>query len=187
MKARIHTHPRPFMDRLSQFLALGGVIALLITIPFQIFFGLAGGGLFLMGAFLSGLLVFPLLMATVITPAITVTEDGLRLMPMLWRHHNVAWSEIAAVKHYPLLPPADVEITRKIAIGKMKYRPANGIMLIIPKLPWMYRIGGFFAGEKTQPIIAITNRAHSGYTELVYAILAHTDPTIHSDEIKQTK
>lgn len=187
MKTHIHPHPRQFTDRVSQFVALGAIIVLLISIPFQIFFGLAGGGLFFMSAFFSGLMILPLLMATVITPAIQVDGDGLTLMPIIWKPHHVAWSDIRAVKHYPLLPPADAEITRKIAIGKAKYAPANGVMLVIPKLPWMYRIGGFFAGEKRQPIIAITNRAHSRYDELVYAILEHTDPAIHADDIKQAK
>lgn len=186
MKTHVHTHPRPLTDQASQWIALGAVVILLISTPFQILFGLAGGGLFFMVAFFSVLLIFPLLMATVIAPAIQVDDTGLTIMPRIWKHHRVGWSEIQAVKHYPLLPPADAEITRKIAIGKAKYAPANGIMLVIPKLPWMYRIGGFFAGEKRQPIIAITNRAHRHYAELVYAILEHTDPAIHADDIKQT-
>lgn len=187
MKPSFHPHPRPLTDRVSQAIAMLGVASLVLSIPFQILFGFAGGTLFFLSVIFSLLLTLPLLMTTVIAPSIQTDDDGLTLKPIFWKKQVVVWSDITAVKPYPLLPPSDAEVTRKIAVGKVKYAPANGIMLTIPKLPWMYRIGGFFAGEKRQPIIAITNRAHSRYDELVYAVLQSTDVTIHDDELKAGK
>lgn len=184
MKPSVHLHPKPLVNRLSQSIALLGVALLVISAPLQIVLGFAGGGLFILSAFFSLLLTIPLLMATVIAPAVRVDESGITLMPLFWKNQPVAWDAIAAVKPYPLLPPSDAEVTRKLAIGKVKYQPADGIMLVIPKLPMLYRIGGFFAGERSQPIIAITNRAHSDYVGLVYAILHHTDVQIHDEELK---
>jgi hypothetical protein len=164
-----------------------GVALLVISIPFQFFLGLAGGTLFFLAIVFSLLLTLPLLMTTVIAPTIQIDANGFTLKPIFWKKQTVKWADITAVKPYPLLPPSDAEVTRRIAVGRVKYAPANGIMLTIPKLSWMYRIGGFFAGEKRQPIIAITNRAHSRYDELVYAILQSTDIAIHDDELKAKK
>lgn len=161
-----------------------GVAILVISVPFQLFLGLAGGTLFFLAIIFSLLLTLPLLMTTVIAPAIEVDADGFTLKPIFWKKQPVKWSEITAIKPYPLLPPSDAEVTRRIVVGKVKYAPADGIMLTIPKLSWMYRIGGFFAGEKSQPIIAITNRAHSRYDELVYAVLNFTASDIHDPELK---
>jgi hypothetical protein len=83
------------------------------------------------------------------------------------------------VKVYPLLPSADAETTRRLTVGRIKYRPAAGIMLVIPGLPPQYRIAGFFAGERAAPIIALTNRAHADYERLVEAVLTFTDSRIH--------
>ncbi|MDZ4671022.1 MAG: hypothetical protein SH821_09145 [Phototrophicales bacterium] len=187
MKETLYAHPKPLTNHISQLVVMVGVAFLVISTPFQILLGFSGGTLFFLAAFFSLLLTLPLLMSTVIAPAIKVDDDGLTVMPVIWKSHTVTWVEISAVKPYPLLPPADAEVTRKIAVGRVKYAPANGIMLVIPKLSWMYRIGGFFAGEHRQPIIAITNRAHSHYTDLVYVILDKTDPQIHDDELKAKK
>ncbi len=187
MKEKIYNHPHSKIDRVSQIFALVGVMFIVIAAPFQILFGLSDGILFFLSAFFSLSLTMPLLMSTVIAPAIKVSDEGLTLIPVIWKEHQVKWSDIKAIKPYPLLPPADAEVTRKIAVGKVKYAPANGVMLIIPQLSWMYRIGGFFVGEHLQPIIAITNRAHSQYGELLYAILTNTDPKIHDEELKEFK
>jgi len=187
MKEKIYTHPHRNVDRVSQIFALVGVMFIVIAAPFQILFGLSDGILFFLSAFFSLALTMPLLMSTVIAPAIKVSDEGLTIMPVVWKEHQVKWADIKAIKPYPLLPPADAEVTRKIAVGRVKYAPANGIMLVIPQLPWMYRIGGFFVGERLQPIIAITNRAHSQYGELLYALLTNTDPQIHDEELKEVK
>ena len=87
---------------------------------------------------------------------------------------------MTAVKPYPLLPPADAEVTRKALAGRKKYRPAEGVMLVIPALPLPYRFGGFFPGEGFTPVIAVTTRTHTDYDDLVRQIRQHTKAAQHA-------
>ncbi len=147
---------------------------MLVAAPLQMLLDVligAGGGLVVAGVF-TLLLAAPVLMLTAVAPGVTVTAEGLRLHPVIWREQVVTWGQIKAVKDYPLLPTRDAEVNRRWMVGRGNYEPATGVMLVIPALPPQYRIAGFFAGERGQPIIALTNRAHTDYEALLAAVRA---------------
>ncbi len=168
-----HGHPRPARERLTQCGALVLLIAMLLASLAQFALGLFGLPLvFIMGLF-TLLLAAPVVMLTTITPAVTVTPQGLLIRPVLWPGRSVAWDQIRAVKPNPLLPPAGAEIGRRALAGRAHYRPAEGLLLVIPSLPVYYRIAGLFAGEGFTGVIGLTNRAHSDYGRLARAVLAY--------------
>lgn len=181
MKPTLHPHPHPRLQRIVQYGALGVVIIMALSAPAQIALTLLGapGGLFILSAVFTLLLALPVLMLTAYAPAVRVDVQGITLLPVIWKPQTIPWGEIAAVKVYPLLPLADSEVSRRLIVGKHRYRPAAGIMLIIPGLPPQYRIAGFLAGERAAPVVALTNRAHVDYDKLVKTVLNHTPQTIH--------
>lgn len=185
MTSRFYPHPKAGFNRIIQYGAMGVVIIMLISAPLQILLTLLGapGGAFVMSAILTILLAAPVLMVTAVAPAVTVSEEGLTLHPTIWKERLIAWEDITAVKVFPLLPSEDVEVNRRIMVGRLKYKPAAGIMLVIPSLPWQYRIAGFFAGERAAPVIALTNRAHSDYEELRQQVLELTNPELHDNDL----
>ena len=89
------------------------------------------------------------------------------------RERKIAWDDIQGVSDYPLLPQANQEILKQYMIGRKKYRAAEGIMLIVPSLPFAYKVASFLAGEKGAPIVAFTNRTHQDYDTLSKRILHH--------------
>ncbi|HEX2619282.1 MAG TPA: hypothetical protein VHL11_04015 [Phototrophicaceae bacterium] len=167
-------HPRPALYRRAQYLTAAVIGLTLLAVPLQLALGLLirGAPLFFITAILTLLLVLPLLMQTTATPPVTVTNDGITLHPALWRERLITWDAIQSVKPYPLLPPADAEVMRKVMVGRKTYQPARGIMLVVPSLPWIYRAPGFFTGEGLTPVIALTNRTHTHYDDLVQEITA---------------
>lgn len=170
-----HPHPNPARYRLMQSIGAALMLVIVLSVPLQI--GLAfvtGGLLFLLTAPLTLLMLLPLAMMTSATPPLTINESGLTLKPLLWPDRVIAWDEIRAVKPYPLLPPQDSEMIRRALVGRKKYQVAEGIMLVIPGLPLQYRAAGFFAGEGFTPVVAITNRTHTGYDRLVKQVRLHT-------------
>lgn len=168
-----HGHPRPVQERLTQYGALALLVVMLLAALVQFALGLLGLPLvFIMGLF-TLLLAAPVVMLTTITPAVTVTPQGLLLKPVLWPGQSVAWDQIRAVKPNPLLPPAGAEIGRRTLAGRANYRPAEGLLLVIPSLPVYYRIAGLFAGEGFIGVIGLTNRAHSDYARLARVVQAH--------------
>lgn len=180
MKTITYTHPQPLVDRASQLIALTGAALLILAVPLLVLLVLIGApGGFLLAAPVVLALALPLLMRTVIAPALTVSDEGLTLHPLFWRDQALPWEAVAAVKPFPLLPSADAEATRRIAVGRLNYSPADGVMLLLPGLPPLYRIAGWFAGERGQPVIALTNRAHRDYERLVKTVLAATNPDCH--------
>jgi hypothetical protein len=181
------THPSPTIDRISQIISFLGACLLLLALPLFLLLVLAGapGGFLLVGV-VAAVLSLPLLMRTAVAPALAINDDGLVLQPLIWRDVAVPWAAITAVTRFPLLPSEDAEVTRKIAVGRRNYNPADGIMLVIPALGWQYRIAGFFTGASGQPVIAVTNRAHTDYQALVKHILQYTDERIHDDELMQS-
>ena len=186
MKPSTHKHPQFQLNRLIQYGALVTVVVLVVVAPLQILLTIAGapGGLFICSAFISLFLALPLLMLTTVTPTVTVTTDHLTIEPIIWKSRQIDWQDIQAVMIYPLLPSVDGEITRKYFVGREKYKSAQGIMLVIPSLPMQYRIAGFFAGVRGQPVIALTNRAHSNYETLYQSILIQTNKATHHDDLK---
>jgi hypothetical protein len=163
------------MNRLAHHLAGVLMLALVIGMPFQIFLAAAlGAPLFLLTAPISLLLLLPLAMYTSATPEITLTDQGLQIRPVLWRLQQVRWDQVSEVKDYTLLPDQDAEVTRRYAVGRKNYKPAEGLMLVIPSLPLQYRATGFFAGEGFKPVIAVTNRSHTNYRYLAEQVKRHS-------------
>ncbi len=164
-----HLHPNPLLDRVTQYGAVALVAVMLVATPLQIALVLLGapGGLFLFSGFGSLLLVPPVLLLTTASPRVTVSSDGLTIQPLIWREQFIPWSEVQAIKDYPLLPPSDSEIGRKALNGRLRYRPAQGKMLVIPALPVQYRVTGYFAGAGFTGVIALTNRTHTEYDKLI--------------------
>ncbi|MCA9913453.1 MAG: hypothetical protein KC496_08885 [Anaerolineae bacterium] len=166
-----YSHPLPWQQRFQQIsamlmLSLGliGAVTLLLTAI------LLPAPLFALMAFMVILLLAPVLWMLVATPPVTVAEDGLHLHHFIGNTQHIPWDAIESVQHYPLLPTEQNEVLRRLLQGRKQYRQAEGIMLVIPTLPWPHRIGGFFAGQNSAPIVAFTNRTHRHYPELANAI-----------------
>lgn len=128
---------------------------------------LGGYGILLITGALTLLLALPVLMNTARSPEVTVEADGLRLSSAVWGQRRVPFAAIRAIVPDPALPPPGAEFYRRQAVGRRKYRPAEGRLLIIPALPLQYRIAGWFAGEGFTGVIAITTRAHPDYDRLM--------------------
>lgn len=163
-----HNALNPTLTRYTHYLIAGMIVVLVVTAPLFLLIGLFNPTAFFFGlvSVPSLLIALPLLFLSAATPPVTVSEQGLTLRPILWKPHFIAWDDIQAVKPYPILPSPDAEVFRRALVGRKKYRPAEGIMLIVPKLPFPYRAVGFFAGEGGQPVVAFTNRTHTHYDAL---------------------
>lgn len=185
MASTTHTHPNPTLNRAVQYGAVVVAGLMVISAPLQVLLSFAGapGGGFLLAAILTLLLALPVLMLTAVAPAVTVSEGGLTIAPVIWKRQTIQWDDIQMVKNFPLMPTADMEVNRRYLVGRKNYSPADGIMLLIPSLPLQYRIAGIFAGERGTPIIALTNRAHTDYETLVKQVLTYTDETTHDPEL----
>lgn len=170
----MYTHPNPTLDRLTQYgaTALATLMLLAALAQLGLAFSIYPPGIFVLTAVITMLLIPFVLMLTAATPAVTLAREGLAIEPLIWKKRVVSWSAVKAIKPYPLLPQADAESGRKAAQGRKRYRPAEGIMLVIPGLPPQYRIAGWLAGEGWTPIIAVTTRTHQDYDQLVSSIRA---------------
>lgn len=184
MKPSVHRHPKTRLNNLIQYGAIVVVGLLLVSAPLQIVLTLTGAPEgFIVSALFTVLLAAPVLMLTAVAPPVTVDETGIMLKPLIWKKRFVPWSDVQAVKVFPLLPTEEQEINRKWVVGRNNYRAAQGIMLLIPGLPVQYRIAGFLAGERGRPIIALTNRAHTDYEHLVKIVLSQTDSKRHDNAL----
>ncbi|MCU0514620.1 MAG: PH domain-containing protein [Anaerolineae bacterium] len=178
-----YAHPSPLLYRVQQVAVLALLAALLVAAALQlllalllssILFALMSVGLVLLAA--------PVLMLRVVSPPVDVEADGLRLRPLFGRERVIAWGDILRVRDYTLLPQPDQERERRALQGRKNYRPAQGKMLVVRGLPPVYRIAGFFAGERAQPIIALTTRTHTDYERLVQQVLARVPPAARTTE-----
>lgn len=169
-----HAHPNPTLDRLTQYgaAALATLMLLAALAQLSLAFSVYPPGIFVLTAVITLLLIPFVLMLTTATPAVSLTHEGLSIEPLIWKKRLVPWDAVKAIKRYPLLPQADAESGRKAALGRKRYRPAEGIMLVIPGLPPQYCIAGWLAGEGWTPIIALTTRTHRDYDQLVGSIRA---------------
>lgn len=168
-----HLPPQPGIYRLKQYITAIAIIVVLLAAPLQIILAAALGNapLFYITGVLSLLLVLPLLLYSAATPPATLTPDGLVLHPIIWPEQTILWEQVIALKRYPLLPPVETEPVRKAAVGRQKYQPAAGLMLVVPALPLPYRAVGFFTGEGFKPVVAFTNRTHTSYDRLAQVLL----------------
>ncbi len=173
----IHTHPKPFMNRVAHYGAAALLVVMVVAAVAQIALAVVDerARLLFLGGVFTLLLALPVLMLTTLTPALTVQPEGLTITPIVWKPIWVGWDAVKAVKDYPLLPPPDTESGRKLLAGAKRYRKAEGKMLVIPSLPTPYRIGGLFCGEGLTPVIAFTSRSHTDYDKLLKKILIYTE------------
>jgi hypothetical protein len=174
VKGSPHRHPNPLADRISQ---IGGLVLIVVMIAAalgQFVLALSGLPLLLFSGIITLLLIAPVMLLTSATPAVTVSADGITIQPRVWRARFVRWDEVRAVKPYPLLPPKDVEVGRRAFVGRRRYRPAEGIMLVIPSLPLVYRFTGLFTGEGFTGVIGLTNRTHTEYEALIQQVQRNT-------------
>lgn len=123
------------------------------------------------------LLMVPVAMLLSVSPPIRLDEDGLTLTPFWGAEQRVAWDDIAEIRVYPLLPQPDQEVEWRLLQGRKRYRSAEGYMLRIPRLPWRYRMTGFFVGWQGQPTVAFTNRSHADYDILLQRVRSHLNVT----------
>lgn len=175
-----HTHPNPTLDKLTQYGALAVLVIIVLAVPLQLVLAVVGAPFFVLTALFTLLFAPFILLLMTTTPALSLSANGLTLQPRIWKTRFIPWDAVTAVKPYPLLPPADAEVTRKALAGRKKYRPAEGVMLVIPALPLPYRFGGFFAGEGFTPVIAVTTRTHTDYDDLIRQIRQHTKAAQHA-------
>lgn len=183
-KETSHTPPSKIGYTIQQ-LAMSGlwlatIIAMILFVVVAIM--LSAPLFFLMSVILL-LLSMPPVMTIVNTPPLIIRDEGLILRRFIGGERTIGWDEIDCIKAYPLLPQADQEILKQYLIGRNKYRPAEGIMLIIPTLPLPYRIGGVLTAEKGNPVIAFTNRTHSDYDTLKHRIMRYAPHAVHESLI----
>lgn len=166
-------HPAPHRYRLEQRLLMALLIAVVAGAVGQLVLALLLRSL-LFGLGALTLLAFApfILMTLSVAPPLMLSAEGLLIRPHWWRARLIPWADVLAVQPYPLLPRPDQETERRALQGRKRYRSAEGWMLIVRGLPWQYRMAGFFAGAGGQPIIAITNRTHSGYDALMKQVQA---------------
>ncbi len=170
------THPKPQQNRLVQYGAALVSLIMLVAAGLQLLLAVivTPGLIFGLTAIITLLLIPFMLLLTTASPALTLSPEGLTLEPVIWKQQFVPWSQVTAVKPYPLLPQAESETTRRALVGRNNYQAAAGIMLVIPALPLQYRIAGVLAGAGGQPVIAITNRTHTDYAAVVDQIRSYT-------------
>ncbi len=170
-----HVHPHPATDRLAQYGGIALVVVMVAAALGQVALAFLGLPLFLVSGVFTLLLVAPVVMLTAATPAVSVAAEGITIQPRVWRAHFARWSDVRAVKDYPLLPPKDIEVQRRVLVGRRRYRAAEGKMLVIPSLPLPYRFTGLFAGEGFVGVIGLTNRTHTDYEALIKQVMKYTD------------
>lgn len=167
-ESHVYAHPFPRWYRWTQRfnVLLLGVMALAMVLQ-VVLAVLTRGGIFWLTAVMMGLLALPILMALSVSPTVRLEAEGIRILPYLWREQLIRWEDIREIKPYTLLPTPNHEVERRALQGRKRYVAAQGIMLIVPSLGWQYRVAGYFAGEGGKPIIALTNRTHARYDDLL--------------------
>lgn len=170
----LYPHPNPTADRINQYGGFALVVVMVAAALGQFALALAGLPLLLLGALITLALAAPVLLLTAATPAVRVAPDGITLLPRVWPARFVPWADVRAVRDYPLLPSANTEPGRRALVGRQRYRPAEGKMLIIPALPLPYRITGLFAGAGFTGVVGLTNRTHTNYDALIRQVEQYT-------------
>lgn len=174
---KLYTHPNPRLERTRHLLAVGLLGLIVFGIVGQFILAvLLHSGLFAVTGVVLILLIPLVLMLLSATPPLMLNAQGITIQPIIWKQRFIRWEDVVAYREYPLLPPAAQERERRLLVGKQKYKPAQGKMLVVRGLPFQYRAAGYFAGAHSQPIIAVTNRSHRDYEALV----KHLDKQLHA-------
>jgi hypothetical protein len=173
-------HPNPRFERIVQTILLLVTLALVLAVLAQIVLVIAGLPLLL--ALLIAITTISLipftLLPTIAAPTVTLSAERITLQPHFLPAHAVRWADVAAVKPYPLTPSPGSENTRRLMVGRLKYTPMQGIMLLIPSLPWLYRVHGLLTHEGWVGVVALTNRSHADYDRLVALVAEYTGKPI---------
>lgn len=171
----IFQHPQPRLNQIVQWSAFVVWWVMVISVPLQVLLAVlvSYGGLLALTALITLLLAPTVLLLTTATPAAQISQEGITLLPIIGKQQSIDWAQVSQFQVYPLLPQADQEVNRRHLIGHKHYRPAEGVMLVIPTLPIQYRIMGFFAGSGGKGAIAFTNRTHTDYDRLRAILVAH--------------
>ncbi len=152
---------------------------MLAAILGQVLLALAAGPLFLLqcgSALLTGILTIPLLLQTVLHPAITLRRDGLEVAPMLWQAQFIPWSAIRGIVPHPLVH--NDEAVGRHLYGR-GYRARQGAVILVDpglRLSPLYRLVGGLAGAGNAPAFAISSTTHEGFELLRAAIEEHITP-----------
>lgn len=169
----VHRYPHRCVRRLIEWLLLITLIIVAMAIVVEIILGLVVGPLFLMMALFTAILLIPLLMRTVLQPAIELTADGLTLHPMIWKAQFVLWAALERQVEHPLL--FNNEATGRLLHGK-HYRPREGMVIVVNDhagLSPVYRLVGSVAGAGNRAAFAISSTTHTDYEVLRNAIMQH--------------
>lgn len=173
-------HPNPALYRAQQWAFAVALVTMLISAPLLLLLGiLANALLFVLSALCVVLLVFPVILGMSATPPLSLDEQGITLLPFWGKPVRVLWSQVQAYKPYSLLPFSDSELERKMLQGRKRYQAAQGMMLVVDGLPFVYRVVAYFAGEYPKGVFAVTNRTHAEYARLVQALDRHL-PKAHA-------
>lgn len=171
----ISEHPPRFprLYRLKRHLALAGLILIGLGLAGELaLLALGSPGAALLIPFTAALAV-PLIIGSVLTPPLSVTEEGLLIRPMFGGPHAVSWEAVRALRPYTLLP-TDEPIAR-LLIGKAHMPRRDGRWVIFAgELPIVFRLAAWLAGLGNAPVIAITDAAHHDYDALLAALEART-------------
>ena len=181
MNQKQYTHPNPRFYRFTQWLIFVALCVVILTVPLQLLIAVMNpkAVLFYFSALITLALTAPLILYLTATPTVSIYETGLTVYPFVGKSHAIDWEDIHAVKEYPLLPRQNHEVNKRLLVGRKRYKQAEGIMLIVPRLPMVYRVGGLFVGEHGGKIIALTNRTHTDYDHLVKQVMKHTGKPKH--------
>lgn len=165
-------HPQSYRLRMAGLSLLLAVM--LLAVPLQVLLAvLTGGLLFVLTALMLLLLCVPVLVGIFATPPLDISDEGVCVRPFLGRARFIGWAQVDALKPYPLLPRPDQETERRALVGRTRYRPAEGYMLVLRGADWQYRLTGYLCGEGLRGVVAFTNRSHADYESLLKRVRAH--------------
>src|SRR5215510_6797618 len=129
-----HGSPHPRLRRLARVVLVFSLIVMGIVVLTQILLmilllrsGLPGW-LFGGTAIFTAILMFPLLIGSVIHPAISMTGDGLILQPLIGHAQFVRWEDLTGTAPHPLI--FNDEATGRLLYGK-RYRPREGLIILV--------------------------------------------------------
>lgn len=181
MNQAYYTHPNSNLFRLTQWIVFITLCIVILTVPLQLLIAVTypQAVLFYLSALITVALAAPLILHLTVTPTVSLHEGGMTVHPFIGKAQHIDWEDIHAVKEYPLLPRQSHEVNKRLVVGRKRYKQAEGIMLIVPRLPMVYRVGGLFVGERGRKIIALTNRTHTDYDHLVKQVMKHTSKANH--------
>ncbi|MFN8420569.1 MAG: hypothetical protein U0528_15200 [Anaerolineae bacterium] len=169
----VHDHPRRWLRQFSARLIALALIVCLFALLLQLVLTILISPLFLGTAVFTLILTIPLLLQTVLHPAITVLDSGLRLRPQLWREDTIHWRMISSIAEHPLIYQ-DPVIERRLH-GK-NFRLRQGCVIILCEdatVSPLFRLVGGIAGSGLHPAFAISSTTHRDYERLLQLLEEH--------------